>query len=384
MIDFREIPQANLSNGEQDSFELFARNFLKKLGYKILQNPDRGRDEKRDLIVEETKKGINSDSKIKWLVSCKHFAHSKNGKSVYPNDEPDILGRLKKHDCDGFMGFYSTLPSSGLTKYLADNKVINDIFDHKAIELHILGNRKMHQIFTATFPVSFVKYQETQKLNIQNSIKKSKTLSSDEVVTATKTAMIILEIEKIKDKYADVEWKEGEKVLKELYKFSNHNTTQVADAVLFFLTSISNMTRSKMPASTASSIFSLVISFFRVTDIETGTKEDVEMCKQCIHIGQNMVYDAAIYLNNFAIIQNGLSIIKLVYKHGNENNIPELKKAVLDSYKEIEHQLDRKDRTDLANAKKIVQIFKDDLQEWDLAYPPLSSELYALILKDRE
>jgi hypothetical protein len=30
-LDFKEIPQANLASGEQDTFELFAREFLECL-----------------------------------------------------------------------------------------------------------------------------------------------------------------------------------------------------------------------------------------------------------------------------------------------------------------------------------------------------------------
>jgi hypothetical protein len=43
-LDFREIPQANAASGEQDEFELFARDFLAYLGYAIISEPDRGQD----------------------------------------------------------------------------------------------------------------------------------------------------------------------------------------------------------------------------------------------------------------------------------------------------------------------------------------------------
>lgn len=34
-INFKEIPEAHLGGGMQDTFELFARDFLSHLGYKI-------------------------------------------------------------------------------------------------------------------------------------------------------------------------------------------------------------------------------------------------------------------------------------------------------------------------------------------------------------
>ncbi len=71
-LDFKEIPQANLASGEQDTFELFARDFLETLGYEIISEPNRGADSGKDLIVLETRIGIGGKSFVKWLVSCKH------------------------------------------------------------------------------------------------------------------------------------------------------------------------------------------------------------------------------------------------------------------------------------------------------------------------
>ena len=84
MRDFKEIPEANKGTGLQDTFELFTRDFLSFLGYRIVQDPDRGADGKKDLIVEEIIAGITREYTIRWLVSCKHFAHS--GNSVKDSD----------------------------------------------------------------------------------------------------------------------------------------------------------------------------------------------------------------------------------------------------------------------------------------------------------
>lgn len=75
-LDFKEIPQANLANGKQDTFEMFAREFLELVGYKVLSGPDRGSDLGRDLIVLETRSGVGGETYVRWLVSCKHKAHS--------------------------------------------------------------------------------------------------------------------------------------------------------------------------------------------------------------------------------------------------------------------------------------------------------------------
>lgn len=37
IIDFKEIPKANVANGNQDVFELFAREFFHALGFLFLK-----------------------------------------------------------------------------------------------------------------------------------------------------------------------------------------------------------------------------------------------------------------------------------------------------------------------------------------------------------
>lgn len=159
ILDFKEIPQANKGDGSQDTFELFARDFLEILGYKIIQHPDRGADGKKDLIVLESRPGLSGISHIKWLVSCKHYAHS--GKSVADTDEPNILDRISVHDCDGFIGFYSTLPSTSLGNNfegLKKRKTEIQSFDREQIEKILLESPQGLKLASRYFPESFRKY----------------------------------------------------------------------------------------------------------------------------------------------------------------------------------------------------------------------------------
>lgn len=135
MIDFSEIPD----DGEE--WELFARDFLQEFGFYIEQSPDRGPDGGKDILVTERLHGNLGNYEFRWLVSCKHFAKSK--KSVQEKDEINIQERLTSYNADGFIGFYSTLASSGLNTRLSQlraNGKIKDfrIFDHKLIENYLL------------------------------------------------------------------------------------------------------------------------------------------------------------------------------------------------------------------------------------------------------
>ncbi len=135
MIDFTEISK------DGEIWELFARDFLQELGFFVESSPDRGPDGGKDIIVTEDLKGNLGNYKFRWLVSCKHFALS--NKSVQEKDETNILERIKDHNADGFIGFYSTLSSSGLNtrlNSLKNRSEIKDykIFDHKIIENYLV------------------------------------------------------------------------------------------------------------------------------------------------------------------------------------------------------------------------------------------------------
>lgn len=98
------IYQEFFENMNDEEWEFFAIDFLNFLGYQVLQSPSRGADGGLDGLVEY--------NGIKYLVSCKHFI--KSNKSVGTSLENNITDRMYEHDAKGFIGFYSTLPSSAL------------------------------------------------------------------------------------------------------------------------------------------------------------------------------------------------------------------------------------------------------------------------------
>jgi len=154
ILNFKEIPEAHKSSGLQDTFELFARDFLSFMGYTIITEPDRGADGGVDLIIEEKRIGIGGATIIRWLVSCKHQAFS--GKSVSPTVENNIRDRVETHNCNGFIGFYSTLPSSGLSTNLEGmkDKFEYQIFDKEKIEKELLHSSDGLQVAERYFPKS--------------------------------------------------------------------------------------------------------------------------------------------------------------------------------------------------------------------------------------
>ena len=154
VLDFKEIPSANAGDGKQDTFEFLTRDCLNYLGHKVLEGPDRGADGGRDVIVDERRVGVGGETVLRWLVSCKHNAHS--GKSVTTDDEHDIRDRIEKYNCQGFIAFYSTLPSAGLGSKLKPEalKAEVQVFDCQKIEGKLLGLSKGIELAARYFPKS--------------------------------------------------------------------------------------------------------------------------------------------------------------------------------------------------------------------------------------
>ncbi len=151
MLDFTELTY------KDDTWELFARDFLRERGFFIESPPDRGPDGGKDLLVTEQLSGNLNKYRFRWLVSCKHYAT--RGASVSEKDEPNILERLSSFKADGFIGFYSTLASSGLNNRLnslRNEKKIKDyaIFDHKMIE-NLLVTVGYSHLLMRYFPKSY-------------------------------------------------------------------------------------------------------------------------------------------------------------------------------------------------------------------------------------
>lgn len=102
-----------LNEIDYNQWEWFVQDILYYLGFKILESPSEGVDNGIDIKVE-----LNN---IIYLVSCKHHK-----KSIGINSEIDIRDRLATNNCQGFIAFYSSSPTSGLKekfKGLIENNI---------------------------------------------------------------------------------------------------------------------------------------------------------------------------------------------------------------------------------------------------------------------
>ncbi|WP_273391694.1 hypothetical protein [Actinobacillus porcinus] len=159
LLDFTEIPSSspkfNKDKNTLDAFEMFSKEFFETiLGAKIIKTVSRGADGGIDLKVK-----YKEDM---CLVSCKHYAHA--GQAIGTNIEQDIIDRLNSSQCNKFIGFYTTIPSSSLInklEKLSQNKQLLsfEIFNSSDIEAHLLdvNNAKAWLLAARRFPNSYIK-----------------------------------------------------------------------------------------------------------------------------------------------------------------------------------------------------------------------------------
>ncbi|MFB2927345.1 restriction endonuclease [Aeromonas hydrophila] len=170
MLDFLEIPKANGSNYQSDKFELFAEEFFESLGFTIDSAPGRGADGGCDLIISEIISSHIVPSRRRWLVSCKHSAHSK--RAISKKNELDVLDRVNRHKCDGFIGFYSTCPTQGLINYFKEtsNKTPCVFFHYTRIEKKLTETDSGIAIAKRYFPLSSARLYKNMKLEENRTI----------------------------------------------------------------------------------------------------------------------------------------------------------------------------------------------------------------------
>lgn len=155
-IDLCEIPASEDRRNAGEQFEKFAADFLRAIGFEVLEGPDRGADDGRDLIARQTFLGPLGSHSFRWLVSVKHFVQS--NRAVNPRDEQRLRDRIGHFNADGFMAFYSTLPSASLgrafSKLTADGFRVT-VLDGSKICQELITKNLLWPVMRQYLPVSY-------------------------------------------------------------------------------------------------------------------------------------------------------------------------------------------------------------------------------------
>ncbi|WP_254513740.1 restriction endonuclease [Anatilimnocola floriformis] len=151
MIDFKELP------ADGTSFEQFVREIC--LIYDLHpQWTGKGPDHGRDILATEKAHGVVGDFARRWLIQCKHYAHS--GKSVGREDLGSIIDDCRQAGAEGFLLACSTQPSSALVIKLRElaekpeNRLVTAIWDGVDLEKR-LAEPRCFSLGHLFFPRSF-------------------------------------------------------------------------------------------------------------------------------------------------------------------------------------------------------------------------------------
>ena len=208
-------------------------------------------------------------------------------------------------------------------------------------------------------------------------------LTEEDLLKASKNAIILIELEKIKELYFNSDWTKRKDILLSINKYSNHSNLRLAYDFFDFLVHVSSQTRVGMTTDIALTVYSLVLDFLPTFYNEENTKKLIEIAKMAIHIGDNMVYDSLIHLGNMTIAMHGLTIIKFVYLLAKRNSISELIEEISNTYNELESTIRRPERNNLENAQILIQIFKQNIDKSGLSFPSLPENLMKVIYNEK-
>lgn len=220
--------------------------------------------------------------------------------------------------------------------------------------------------------------QNNRRLSLENINQPIKNLTSDDLVKAATTAIILIEIVKIEEEYYDCILANRNIIIQKFEKLSVYNNNaRIAFEIFSFLSKVSCETRVGMPGVMAETIFSLITDYFPPTDILDDKKQLTEIGELCISIAFTLVYDSTIHNKNFNISSVGLLILKYLYLQSKQLEIIQLTQKVKEAYSDLENQLTRPERSDLYVAKELIKIFLVDLETSDLSFPIIPKELFA-------
>ncbi len=211
---------------------------------------------------------------------------------------------------------------------------------------------------------------EKRKLELEHYNKQLKTVSPKNLRQAAMDANIIMKWIDLREGFFDEpDWgKRGERLYK-FQRYSEYSSLYTKQYAINFAVELSSWTRNDMPWGFAYGIESLILDYFPFSEEEDDRPKVIELCKKCAHAAANIVYDASLYLNDLSVASVGLEILKYVYRQGVELGIREVSDAVLEEYVDLKQHLDRPERNDLTDSKRLLQVFKDDLDKRGLGFP---------------
>lgn len=226
--------------------------------------------------------------------------------------------------------------------------------------------------------LDFISQLESEKikLNHKKETKQLPSASKIELLEAAKSAIILIELEKIKYRYYHADLYLRENILNELRVYKSISTDITTIEIYNFLFEVADSISYYTSGDYGAAIFSHVMHFF-----PDETDELDAILNLSINIGSQLVDSSVFNLENFKIGVYGLSIWKWVYLKAKQQD----KKEIIDIIK-LEYKRTKKyfyeDNVKISNYEgklRLIEIFEKDLEKKGLQFPIVPDEIFELI-----
>lgn len=237
-------------------------------------------------------------------------------------------------------------------------------------------NVETYRIVKST--LDFISQLESEKLrmNYKKENKQLPSLSESELLEATKSAVILVDLEKIKHKYFYSELHLREDILDELRVYKPVSTDITTIEIYNFLFEVADSVNYRSSDNFGVAIFSLVMHFFPE---ETGEVDTI--LELSINIGSQLVLASIFNLEDFKIGVYGLSIWKWVYLRATWRGKTETMERVKSEYVHMKNFF-YEDNVKISNYEgkiQLIEIFEKDLEKAGLTFPRIPNEILKLI-----
>ncbi len=210
--------------------------------------------------------------------------------------------------------------------------------------------------------------------------RKTKPLTKADILRITKTAIITIDLEKIKQEFYELDnWGKKNITLRKLFIYTDHATIEITKDVFLFLEDIASITRSGLTIECAYTIHSLINNFYPYRDKKVSKKDLKYLIRKAARVGKLIVYDASMYLEELKVVAHGLSVLKWVYQEKKYSNLDFAKQQVMEVFEWLEESIEYPEKQTTQYAKELIAIFKEDLPVDGLTYPDIPDYILDLM-----
>lgn len=196
------------------------------------------------------------------------------------------------------------------------------------------------------------------------------TLTQEDLIEATTTSILLIEISKIKNEYYEESRMDRSGILKKILAYKDQSNPRVLMSILSFLNRVVYETRAGLPSSMLFVIEDIINNYLFNLSSTTTSQQLFQLSNLALNVGRTIIYDTSIHSNNFKSMSIGYHIVHSIFNLAKADKNEEIKKMVFNLFEEMKSQLERPERNDLDSAEQMRVIHLNALKNNDLGYPP--------------